>query len=292
MATAQSYPYERGINDFTRTVRLAQRAIAAQVQQAIREGNLQRAMQRRMQLAAVLATLDQLGAAVDPIARRLVEDAYEQGAARAAQQIVGLRIAAPEIPGAFAGVSREAVAALQDSIVGRLRTSRQIVGRQVDDVYARAGRRAALRAVLGAEGSPRSAQRQLIRDLLRDRDIARAVQQGGAGFIDRAGKRWALDTYAEMAVRTVTREATVQGAVTRMMSHNVTLARVSLHADSCELCKPYEGRLVDLAGTTRDFDGEAVMTGPMPPFHPNCRHSLAPVAVRVERRRRQMAEAT
>ncbi len=282
------FPYERGIEDFARTVRLAQRAIAAQVQRAIESGNLRVAAQRRAQLAAVIATLDQLGAAVDPMARRLVTDAYHQAAARAAEQITGLNITAPEIPGAFAGVSREAVATLQDSITGRLRTSRQIVGRQIDDVYGRAGRRAALRAVLGADGSPVTARRQLVADLLKDRDIAQAVQRGGAGFVDRAGKKWALDTYAEMAVRTVTREAVVQGAVDRMVSHGVTLARVSTTADSCDICKAYEGRLVDLGGDTKDFDGGAVMTGPLPPYHPNCTHSLMPVAVRIERLRREL----
>lgn len=288
MATAEAFPFERDLGEFDRTVRAAQREIMLHVRLAIREGNLQRRDQQRLQLARVLAVLDQLGAYVDPAARQMVADAYQQGAARAAQQIIGLRITAPEIPGAFAGVSLEAVRVLQESIEGNLRDARTRIGRQVNDVYARAGRTAATRAILGADGSPVSARRALVRDLLQDRQIARMVAGGGPGFVDSAGRKWTLDRYSEMATRTVTREAVVQGSVDRMVSHGVTLARVSLHASACQICKPYEGRLVDLTGDNRDFDGEAAMTGPLPPYHPSCRHSLAPVAVRIERLRREL----
>ncbi len=251
----------------------------------------ERAEQRRLQLAAVLAILDQLGAYADPAARELVANAYQQGADRAAEQIAGLRIDAPEVPGSFAGVSADAVKALQDSMVGNLRAARETVGRQVNDIYAKAGRRAALRAILGAEGSPQSARRQLARDLLTDPEIARSVAQGGAAFVDRAGKRWSLEAYTGMAIRTTTREAVVQGAVARMVSHNVTLGRIATHEGPCDICKQYIGRLVDLSGDTSEFDGEAVMSGPLPPFHPRCRCNVSPVSVRVERVRRELGIA-
>jgi hypothetical protein len=283
MATAETFPYEGRLDDFTRTVAGAQREIALQVRNAILSGHLARASQRRAQLAAVIATLDQLGAYVDPAARKLVADAYSQGAGRALDQIHGLTITAPEIPGAFAGVSTEAVAALQRSIVGSLQASRATIGRQVDDLYAREGRRAALRAVLGADGSPQGARRQL---------AARIREQGLAGFVDKAGRAWKLDTYSAMVVRTVTREAVAQGAMDRMASNGITLARWSTHGDACPICTPWLGRLVSLDGETRDFEGEAVAdlgSTPGVPAHPNCKCTLSPVATRVERLRRELA---
>jgi hypothetical protein len=83
-----------------------------------------------------------------------------------------------------------------------------------------------------------------------------------------------------MAVRTVTREAVVQGAIARMASHGIALARVSTHPGACEICIPFQGTLVDLAGTgITEYRGEAVSdTGELPPYHPNCAHSLMPVA--------------
>jgi hypothetical protein len=284
MATAEHpFPYERSLDAFTRIVAAAQREIALQVRAAILGGNLARASQRRLQLAAVISTLDQLGAYVDPAARKLVADAYGQGADRALGRIHGLNIAAPEIPGAFAGVSTEAVAALQDSIVGSMRASRDLIGRQTADVYAREGRRAALRVILGADGSPRAARRQL---------AMRLREKGLAGFVDKAGRAWKMADYTEMAVRTVTREAAMQGALDRMASHGINLARWSSHGDACHLCAPWLGRLVSLDGSTRDFDGEAVAdlgSTPGVPAHPRCKCSLAPVAVRIESVRRDLA---
>ncbi|HET6502107.1 MAG TPA: phage minor capsid protein [Amycolatopsis sp.] len=283
MATAEHFPYEQGLTDFNRTVAAAQREIALQVEAAINAGNLNLAGQRRLQLARVIATLDQLGAYVDPTARQLVADAYQQAAARTVDQITALNITAPEIPGAFAGVSTEAVAALQRSITGKLTAARDTVGRQVDDIYAREGRRIALRAILGADGSPQAARRQLALSLR---------QQGLTGFVDKAGKNWKLDTYSEMVARTVTREAVAQGAMDRMASHGITIARWSTHGDACPICTPWLGRLVSLDGTTSDFDGEAVAdlgSTPGVPAHPNCKCTLSPVATRIEQIRRELA---
>lgn len=287
---ADIYPYERRLADFEAIVRAAQRTIISQVEAAVRSGDLGTAAGRRMQLAAVVATLDRLHAEVLPLARQLVQEAYEQGAARAAGQVAGLAVHAPEIPGAFSGVSQHAVEAMVASLEGRLTDAQRTIGRQVQDIYAREQRRAALRALLGAEGSPRAASKRMQLRLLQDRHIHQAVRDAKTGFVDRAGKRWALDTYANMATRTITREATVQGAIARMASHGIALARVSTHASSCEICLPHEGTLVSLGADITEYEGEAVSSlDEVPPYHPNCKHSLQPVSVTINTLRNELA---
>jgi hypothetical protein len=277
------FPSDQRVRDLERLYLAAQRTITAQVRAALTAGNLDRAAERRMQLAAVLAVLDQLGAATDPLARDLIRAAYTDGSAHAAKGVaaqIGASVSDVAVSASFTGVSREAVETLQDAILGRLDTARRTVGRQVDDVYAKAGRRASMRALLGAEGSPRAATADLARDLRR---------RGVTGFVDRAGKRWRLDSYAEMAVRTVTREAVVQGSMDRMASHGVDLARVSAHGSSCSVCLPWEGRLISLSGSVSEYQGEAVADASMvPPYHPRCKHSLSPVVVEVEALREEL----
>lgn len=264
-AQPDRYPFEQTLSYFEEIVRQAQRTIQAQIEAALRSGDLETASRRRMQLAAVDSTLQQLGAAVGPLSSQLVREAWEQGAARALAQIEALPVTAPATPGTFHGISTEAVRAMQDSLSHRLDDARQTLGRRVEDVYAREQRRAALRSILGAEGSPQEASQHLQR-ALKDK----AVKDGQAGFVDSAGRRWSLDTYSNMAVRTVTREAVVQGAVARMASHGIVLARVSTHPDSCPLCEPFQGTLVSLDGSVSEWKGEAVSdTGQMPPYHPN-----------------------
>ena len=277
MATEPRLPSDRLARELERIYAGAQRTLVAQVRAALASGRLGLATERRMMLAAVLATLDQLGAATDPLARRLAAQAYTDGSQHAAKGIagqIGAHVGDVAIPASFTGVQADAVRTLEDAILGKLDTARRTVGRQVEDVYAKAGRRAVMRGLLGAEGSPRAAAADLTADLRR---------RGVTGFVDRAGKRWALDSYAEMAIRTTTREAVVQGSMDRMASHGIDLARISSHASSCSICLPWEGRLISLSGQTVEYEGEAVADASnVPPFHPRCRHSLAPVVVDVE----------
>jgi hypothetical protein len=281
--------YEHELDAFLRIIQDAETAIARQVIAALTSQDLTRRRLRLAQLEQVQALLEDLGARVDPAARKLIADAHGQSAALTVTRIEALDILAPQIT-SFAGISRESVRALQDAMVGRLQAARVQVGRQVEDVYAKAGRRAALRAIVGADGSPRTAAQQLARDLMQKREVQTLLGETGAGFIDDAGRRWQLSTYSRMVTRTVTREAVVEGALNRMAAHGIALARVSEHASSCPQCSPYQGRLVSLDGQTVDYLGEAVMgTEFLPPFHPNCRHSIAPVAVTIDMIRQQMA---
>lgn len=278
---------ERQLQPLLAAYRSVQREIVARIKHAIAAGELRTASGARLQLAAVLAVLDQLGAETDPEARRLVAGAYREGADRAGRQAASLGVATEDLS-AFHGVSFEAVRALQDSAAGRLQDARRTIGRQAADVFQRAQRQAAVRALLGADGSPRTASRRMAEGLAR---------QGRTGFVDRAGRRWALDTYADMAVRTITREAAVQGAIDRMASHGITLARVSSHASACRVCAPWQGRLVSLDGTSgttaggEDYIGLGDLPNGGPPMHPRCRHSLAPFAGRVEGLQRELAAA-
>ena len=98
------------------------------------------------------------------------------------------------------------------------------------------------------------------------------------------------ELYAEMVVRTTTRQAVVQGQVDRMASHGVNLARVSTHSSSCPICIPLEGKLISLDGTVSEYQGEPVAdSSSLPPLHPNCRHTIYPVVAAVDATRERMA---
>ncbi len=286
MATPERFPVESQVNELVATYRAAQRQILAEIRAATLRDDPRQAFRRTAQLQSVIQTLDQLGYDTDDQARRIVAEAFGQSSKATGKEITRIGVTAPT-DSSFAGVAREAVSALQESMVGSLTDARQTIGRQAADVFARAQRRTSMLALLGAEGSPASARKNLVETL---------QKQGQTGFVDRAGRRWSLDSYADMATRTVTRQAVTQGAITRMAAHGIDLARISVHASSCNVCKPWEGRLVSLDGSTTDYEGEAVtdlgaLPSGGPPFHPRCKHSLSPVAVRIDAIRRQMQEA-
>lgn len=291
MAKREPFPHDDLVEEMARTFRDVQRTLAAQIQSAIAQGRLEFAAERRMQYAAVLATLDRLGAQTDQQARKVVSDAFKEGAGKTGAQISQQAGFAVSVPFSFTGVQQDAIEALQREVVDSLGISRRVVGRSVDDLYAKAGRRATVRALLGADGSPQIAARRLKADLLREPYVKRLIENGGTGFVDRAGKKWSLQTYSEMVVRTTTRKAVVEGQIAKMASLGVNLARVSTHASACPLCVPKQGRLVSLDGSTSDYNGEAVAdlsSVGAPPYHPNCRHTLQPVVADIEALRQKM----
>ncbi|GAA1026844.1 hypothetical protein GCM10009557_05990 [Virgisporangium ochraceum] len=118
------------------------------------------------------------------------------------------------------------------------------------------------------------------------------VDRGITGFTDRAGRRWELSTYVEMAVRTTSQRAAVQGQTDRLGELGVDLVQVSNAPQECELCRPFEGKILarESGGTVgkvkvehaidddRMVTVDVMTTLPIARsrglFHPQCRHSV------------------
>ena len=116
------------------------------------------------------------------------------------------------------------------------------------------------------------------------------LSRGITGFTDRAGRRWDLASYVEMAMRTTTAQAAVEGHLDRLAAAGIDLVIVSNAPQECVRCRPWEGKVLartGAAGTrrvehaTRDRQmvtvhvagtlAQAIAGGLL---HPNCRHSL------------------
>ncbi len=144
------------------------------------------------------------------------------------------------------------------------------VGRRADDALRRIGLAQAAQADVKGEGIRDPAAR-LAADLqarglvATGKDGAKLVQVGGRNF--QAGK------YAEMVIRTTTREAHSHAVIEQTQAAGSDLVEVSSHGASDE-CGDYEGNVYSLDGTTPGYD----VLDQVPPFHPNCVHVLAPVA--------------
>lgn len=285
MASEARLPYEARLRDVLSAYQDAQSTIMAQIKAAAAAGDLDQKVRRIQALQAVLNTLDRLGVRTDPMARLLVADAFRESADRTGTRAKGAGIDTTVNLSTFNQIEIEAVQALQDSILGALRDARALVGRRVADDLARVGRRATMQHLLGARGSTRSAASEMVRDLR---------QRGVTGYVDKAGHRWALNRYAEMAVRTTTRQAVVEGAKARMVAQGISIAQVSVHGTLCPICKPWEGRYVSLDGTRSSVGASpvadlAALPGGGPPLHPNCRHTLLPVAETLDAFRKEVA---
>jgi hypothetical protein len=138
-------------------------------------------------------------------------------------------------------------------------------------------------------------------------DAMRAfADRGIRAFVDRAGRRWQLSSYAEMAVRTATARAATEAHMRTLADAGVELVVVSDAPRECPLCRPWEGKVLTIGGPAgaRTVEVEhATEDGRMVPVrvagsldeararglqHPNCRHSVSmysPGLTRVEQAR-------
>lgn len=112
-----------------------------------------------------------------------------------------------------------------------------------------------------------------------------AAKQGLGFYRDQAGRKWGLDTYSEMAIRTGTNNALIDAHTAELVEVGLDLVIVSSHANPAPQCAPYERRVLSLTGEhragTHRIDGHTVtvkdtLNGARAQGfeHPNCRHTV------------------
>ena len=120
--------------------------------------------------------------------------------------------------------------------------------------------------------------------------LDRLLADGVRGFTDSAGRQWSLESYTEMAVRTVTGQAAVAGHVDQLAQAGLDLVVVSDSPRECPLCRPWEGKVLSVSGQVGAVIAPSVTTGEAVTVkvagtlaeakaaglqHPNCTHSVS-----------------
>lgn len=233
---------------------------------------------------------------------RAVEEAYRRGGQAAVAELGALaegqrHAAAVHLPGASA-VDRLARAAVdeQGPTYGRIL-------RDVQDVYRGVITRVSASPLLGS----------LTRRQAAGRALGQFAARGVTSFTDRAGRRWEMASYAEMAVRSVTGRAAVTGHIDQLAALGQQLVIVSDAPLECPLCAPWEGEVLAINGASGPHTlrlpraiqptGRSLLDRLRGPetvavhvagsliearaaglFHPNCRHNLSVYLPGVTRR--------
>lgn len=188
---------------------------------------------------------------------------------------------APDLTGVQQVVPRIAVVEnLAAALVADIEAKHSAVLRRVLDVYRLVIAQATAVSVAG--GMTRRQASQFA--------YARLVDQGLASFTDSRGRQWRLSSYAEMAVRTVTQRAAVQGQTDRLGTLGVDTVIVSDSPRECPRCRPWEGKVLSISGAHRgrvelpslvgdgtvtvDIAGSVAEARAAGLQHPNCTHAL------------------
>lgn len=193
---------------------------------------------------------------------RALEDAYRGGR---------LTTLSPLTDPGMTGVNRRAVGILAADVQRALTSTSPRVLRWTEDTYRKVIGDVVASTVTGTTTRREAAARAMDRFSLRGVD----------GFTDAAGRNWALDTYAEMATRTATGQAFLEGTLDRYRADGDDLVIVSNSPEECPLCRPYEGNVLSISGNLEaplGIPAGIVFMGSLSEarshglFHPNCTH--------------------
>lgn len=217
--------------------------------------------------------LDQLLRDAPQAVENGITTAYRQGVADAAEDL-------PNAPPAGRLVNERAVRSLVTEATTALRATHFQILRSTLDTYRVAVFEAGTTDVLTGVRTRRQAAQQV---------LDRFANRGVTGFVDSRGRAWALESYTEMAVRTSAGRAQVQGTLDRFTQAGRDLVIVSDAPEECDVCRPWEGRVLSISGATQGYPtvSDATSSGL---FHANCRHSLAAYIPGVTRRRTNTAD--
>lgn len=170
----------------------------------------------------------------------------------------------------FTKPNERAVAALVDDASKAFGESLTTVGRSVRNITSQAFQRE-VRATI-AEGVLSGQTRLEI-----VRDVKAALQSNGlTGLVDKGGKRWSMDRYADMLARTKLTEARNTGLANKMLENGNDLVQVSINGSDHPACADWEGKILSLTGKTNGYPtvDDAESDGL---WHPNCKHTINPI---------------
>lgn len=132
-----------------------------------------------------------------------------------------------------------------------------------------------VRAVAATPPESDAARRRIAQKTIDD-----FAKRGITGITDKAGKRWNIVTYVEMATRTAAANLAMEAHIKEVLAAGLDVVRVTVMPNCHPWCQPYQGRLLSITGTTTgEYDGEKVVAS-LPEAvangfrHPNCRHSV------------------
>lgn len=124
-----------------------------------------------------------------------------------------------------------------------------------------------------AEGAAQMATGALDRRRAAQYVLNKLADSGISGFVDSRKRNWDMASYVEMAVRSASGQAAVQGHIDKVQANGHDLMIVSDSPEECELCAAWEGKVLSISGDTKGYPTVADATADGL-FHPNCTHQL------------------
>ncbi|MEY8748953.1 phage minor capsid protein [Alkalicoccobacillus gibsonii] len=129
-----------------------------------------------------------------------------------------------------------------------------------------------------AQAHGRKTMNKGIAEELTKAGLSKSIKEKGfVGIVDKAGRRWKMDNYVDMVVRTKYKQARVEGLRNQALEEDIDLAIISSHG-AADACRFHEGKIISLNGLTRGYPTYEELRASNEIFHPRCKHTLYPLS--------------
>lgn len=118
--------------------------------------------------------------------------------------------------------------------------------------------------------------RKEIMDKLLKKGFSKKVTHDFKGVTDSAGRKWELDKYVKMLVKTKMQQAYSEGVRAESIEQGTDLAMISSHGAK-DACRHYEGMVISMTGATQGYFTYDELKASNKIFHPNCKHTITPL---------------
>lgn len=226
-------------------------------------------MWQRDRATAMLARVDAVVKSLDAETQKFIKQEvpatyFATGQATKAQaRKLGLTI-----PDAFGQIHTAAVTAISDDAV--LKFGHTMVGiKRSAEEFVKLAQQRAIREQIASGAIRGAASEQLAKEVK-----GMIEDQGITALIDRGGKHWQLDTYAEMLTRQVLANGGRDGVYNTAQEYGLDLVEISTHNSDHEECARWEGKIVSLTGNTPGYPtlDDAISDGLL---HIGCKHGYS-----------------
>lgn len=223
---------------------------------------------RKQKLANITEILKDLKVDVDAFIEKEIEKQYTAGALQAIRELKSQGVEGIEMS-AFNRIHREAIKNLVSETQSAFLVGMQGVAKDANVVLGRAVRdQITMRLLEGSISSRvmREVKNNIVNDL-KDRGLS--------ALIDKGGKRWSLDNYSQMIIRTKLAESRNRGVANKTAEMGYDLVIVSTHGSKHFECARWEGQILSMTGFNKNYPtlDDATSSGL---FHPNCLHAINP----------------
>lgn len=112
---------------------------------------------------------------------------------------------------------------------------------------------------------------------LTGKQLKNAIEDNMIAIVDKAGRRWKVESYVDMVVQTKAHQVYVQGLQDFAKKNGGgDLARIPFSPTTTDACLKFEGMIISMTGASAGYRTYAELKATNLIFHPRCRHHPKP----------------